>query len=158
MLNTPGAGDFRHQQRREAGDVVSVVLNGKTYTSTTDASGNWSVGVPAADVTALGSGAQTITASVSDRAGNSDDASRTVTVSLSAPVISINTIAGDDVINATEKGSDLTLSGTSDQPAGTAITVTLNGQNYSATTDASGNWALPCLPLLSVRWAKPPTA
>ncbi|ELY9126219.1 Ig-like domain-containing protein [Escherichia coli] len=126
----------------EAGDVVSVVLNGKTYTSTLDASGNWSVGVPAADVTALGSGAQTITASVSDRAGNSDDASRTVTVSLSAPVISINTIAGDDVINATEKGSDLTLSGTSDQPAGTAITVTLNGQNYSATTDASGNWSV----------------
>ncbi|EKE4282334.1 Ig-like domain-containing protein, partial [Escherichia coli] len=126
----------------EAGDVVSVVLNGKTYTTTLDASGNWSVGVPAADVTALGSGAQTITASVSDRAGNSDDASRTVTVSLSAPVISINTIAGDDVINATEKGSDLTLSGTSDQPAGTAITVTLNGQNYSATTDASGNWSV----------------
>ncbi len=126
----------------EAGDVVSVVLNGKTYTTTLDASGNWSVGVPAADVTALGSGAQTITASVSDRAGNSDDASRTVTVSLSAPVISINTIAGDDVINAKEKGSDLALSGTSDQPAGTAITVTLNGQNYSATTDASGNWSV----------------
>ncbi|QML05272.1 Ig-like domain-containing protein [Escherichia coli] len=126
----------------EAGDVVSVVINGKTYTTTLDASGNWSVGVPAADVTALGSGAQTITASVSDRAGNSDDASRTVTVSLSAPVISINTIAGDDVINATEKGSDLALSGTSDQPAGTAIIVTLNGQNYSATTDASGNWSV----------------
>ncbi|HGC2367597.1 TPA: Ig-like domain-containing protein [Escherichia coli] len=126
----------------EAGDVVSVVLNGKTYTTTLDASGNWSVGVPAADVAALGSGVQTITASVSDRAGNSDDASRTVTVSLTAPVISINTIAGDDVINATEKGSDLALSGISDQPAGTAITVTLNGQNYSATTDSSGNWSV----------------
>ena len=126
----------------EAGDVVSVVLNGKTYTTTLDASGNWSVGVPAADVTALSSGAQTITANVSDRAGNSDDASRTVTVNLTAPAISINTIAGDDVINATEKGSNLALSGTSDQPAGTAITVTLNGQNYSATTDASGNWSV----------------
>ncbi|QMB00644.1 Ig-like domain-containing protein [Escherichia fergusonii] len=126
----------------EAGDVVSVVLNGKTYTTTLDASGNWSVGVPAADVAALSSGAQTITASVSDRAGNSDDASRTVTVNLTAPAISINTIAGDDVINATEKGSNLALSGTSDQPAGTAITVTLNGQNYSATTDASGNWSV----------------
>ncbi|MEZ2496967.1 Ig-like domain-containing protein [Escherichia fergusonii] len=126
----------------EAGDVVSVVLNGKTYTTTLDASGNWSVGVPAADVAALSSGAQTITASVSDRAGNSDDASRTVTVNLTAPAISINTIAGDDVINATEKGSNLALSGTSDQPAGTAISVTLNGQNYSATTDASGNWSV----------------
>ncbi|MEE7094140.1 Ig-like domain-containing protein [Escherichia coli O10] len=126
----------------EAGDVVSVVLNGKTYTTTLDASGNWSVGVPAADVAALAGGVQTIIASVSDRAGNSNNASHTVTVSLTAPVISINTIAGDDVINATEKGSDLALSGTSDQPAGTAITVTLNGQNYSATTDASGNWSV----------------
>lgn len=125
-----------------ANTAITVTLNGQNYTTTTDASGNWSVGVPAADVTALAGGAQTITASVSDRAGNSDDASRTVTVSLTAPVISINTIAGDDVINATEKGSDLALSGTSDQPAGTAITVTLNGQNYSATTDASGNWSV----------------
>ncbi|EFE3482089.1 Ig-like domain-containing protein [Escherichia coli] len=125
-----------------AGDTVTVTLGGNTYTATVQANLSWSVSVPAADVAALGSGAQTITASVSDRAGNSDDASRTVTVSLSAPVISINTIAGDDVINATEKGSDLALSGTSDQPAGTAITVTLNGQNYSATTDASGNWSV----------------
>ncbi len=126
----------------EAGQTVTVTFGGKTYSATVAANGSWSTSVPAADVTALGSGAQTITASVSDRAGNSDDASRTVTVSLSAPVISINTIAGDDVINATEKGSDLALSGTSDQPAGTAITVTLNGQNYSATTDASGNWSV----------------
>ena len=49
-------------------------------------------------------------------------------------MININTIAGDDVDQRDGKGSDLALSGTSDQPAGTAITVTLNGQNYSATT------------------------
>ena len=125
----------------EAGDVVSVTLNNKTYTTTLDASGNWSVGVPAADVTALGSGPQTVTATVTDAAGNSDDASRTVTVNLTAPTIGINTIATDDVINATEKGADLQISGTSNQPAGTTITVTLNGQNYTATTDASGNWS-----------------
>lgn len=125
----------------ESGDVVSVTLNNKTYTTTLDASGNWSVGVPAADVTALGSGPQTITASITDAAGNSDDASRTVTVNLTAPTIGINTIATDDVINATEKGADLQISGTSNQPAGTTITLTLNGQNYTATTDAAGNWS-----------------
>ncbi|MWL80726.1 Ig-like domain-containing protein, partial [Escherichia coli] len=125
----------------EAGDVVSVTLNSKTYTTTLDASGNWSVGVPAADVTALGSGPQTITASITDAAGNSDSETHTVTVNLTAPTIGINTIATDDVINATEKGADLQISGTSNQPAGTTITVTLNGQNYTATTDASGNWS-----------------
>ncbi|HBE5262548.1 TPA: Ig-like domain-containing protein [Escherichia coli] len=126
----------------EAGDVITVTLNSKTYTTTLDASGNWSVGVPAADVTALGSGPQTITAAITDAAGNSDDASRTVTVNLTAPTIGINTIASDDVINATEKGADLQITGTSNQPAGTTITVTLNGQNYTATTDSSGNWSV----------------
>ena len=125
----------------EAGDVVSVTLNSKTYTTTLDASGNWSVGVPAADVTALGSGPQTVTTTVTDAAGNSDNETHTVTVNLTAPTIGINTIATDDVINATEKGADLQISGTSNQPAGTTITVTLNGQNYTATTDASGNWS-----------------
>ncbi|WP_225381803.1 Ig-like domain-containing protein, partial [Escherichia coli] len=52
------------------------------------------------------------------------------------------TIADDDVINATEKGADLQITGTSNQPAGTTITVTLNGQNYTAITDASGNWSV----------------
>ncbi|HAO3112187.1 TPA: Ig-like domain-containing protein, partial [Escherichia coli] len=85
----------------EAGDVITVTLNSKTYTTTLDASGNWSVGVPLSDVTALGSGPQTITATITDAAGNSDDASRTVTVNLTAPTIGINTIADDDVINAT---------------------------------------------------------
>ncbi len=125
----------------EAGDVITVTLNSKTYTTTLDASGNWSVGVPLADVTALGSGPQTITAAITDAAGNSDDASRTVTVNLTVPTIGINTIASDDVINATEKGADLQITGTSNQPAGTTITVTLNGQNYTATTDSSGNWS-----------------
>ncbi len=125
----------------EAGDVVTVTLNSKTYTTTLDASGNWSVGVPAADVTALGSGPQTVTASVTDAAGNSDSETHTVTVNLTAPTIGINTIATDDVINASEKGADLQISGTSNQPAGTTITLTLNGQNYTATTDAAGNWS-----------------
>ncbi len=123
----------------EAGDVVSVVLNHKPAPppGCRRQLERWRTG---GGCLALGSGAQTITASVSDRAGNSDDASRTVTVSLSAPVISINTIAGDDVIDATD------LIWRFPAPAislpGTAITVTLNGQNYSATTDASGNWSV----------------
>ncbi|HIE6622736.1 TPA: Ig-like domain-containing protein, partial [Escherichia coli] len=87
------------------------------------------------------SGPQTVTATVTDAAGNSDNETHTVTVNLAAPTIGINTIATDDVINATEKGADLQISGTSNQPAGTTITLTLNGQNYTATTDAAGNWS-----------------
>ncbi len=126
----------------QAGDVITVTLNGKDYTAMLDASGSWSVGVPAADVGALVNGDQTISATLTDKAGNSTTATHEFDVSLTAPVIAINTLAVDDVINATEKGQDLQVSGTSNQPEGTAITVTLNGINYTATTDASGNWSV----------------
>ncbi|MCU6164932.1 Ig-like domain-containing protein [Enterobacter roggenkampii] len=126
----------------QAGDVITVTLNGKDYTAMLDASGSWSVGVPAADVGALVNGDQTISATLTDKAGNSTTATHEFDVSLTAPVIAINTLAVDDVINATEKGQDLQVSGTSNQPEGTAITVSLNGINYTATTDASGNWSV----------------
>ncbi|EMJ5881297.1 Ig-like domain-containing protein [Enterobacter cloacae] len=126
----------------QAGDVITLSLNGKDYTAMLDASGSWSVGVPATDVGALVNGDQTISATLTDKAGNSTTATHEFDVSLTAPVVAINTLAVDDVINATEKGQDLLVSGTSNQPDGTTITVTLNGINYTATTDASGNWSV----------------
>ncbi|HDC4673898.1 TPA: Ig-like domain-containing protein [Enterobacter kobei] len=126
----------------QAGDVITVTLNGKDYTAMLDASGSWSVGVPATDVGALVNGNQTIAATLTDKAGNSTTATHDVEVSLTAPVIAINTLAVDDVINAAEKGQDLLVSGSSNQPDGTSITVTLNGISYTAITDASGNWSV----------------
>ncbi|PJD24946.1 type 1 secretion target domain-containng protein [Enterobacter hormaechei] len=123
----------------QAGDVITLTLNGKDYTAMLDGAGNWSVGVPAADVGALANGDQTISATLTDKAGNSTSATHAFDVSLTAP---ITTLAVDDVINATEKGQDLLVSGTSNQPDGTRITVTLNGISYAATTDASGNWSV----------------
>ena len=79
---------------------------------------------------------------MTDRSGNTGSSSVDVVVNTVTPVIGINTLAADDVINAAEKGEDLLLSGTSNQPEGTTITVNLNGINYSATTDASGNWSV----------------
>ncbi|EFD8586167.1 Ig-like domain-containing protein, partial [Escherichia coli] len=124
------------------GNTVSVTIGTTTYTTVLDANGNWSIGVPASVISALAQGDVTITATVTDSAGNSGTASHTVTVALGAPVLAINTIAVDDIINAAEKGADLAITGTSNQPAGTQITVTLNGQNYTTTADASGNWSV----------------
>ncbi|ONG17565.1 hypothetical protein BWR13_04255, partial [Escherichia coli] len=173
----------------QPGQTVTVTLNGQTYQGVVQPDGTWSVTVPAANVDALADGNATVTASVNDvagnptsvsrvalvdatppvvtinpvatdnvintpehtqaqiitvtdRAGNSGSQSLTVTVNTAAPLIGINSIAGDDVINASEKGADLQITGTSDQPVNTAITVTLNGQNYTTTTDASGNWSV----------------
>ncbi|MCV4632190.1 Ig-like domain-containing protein, partial [Escherichia coli] len=97
----------------EAGDVITVTLNSKTYTTTLDASGNWSVGVPASVVSALANGTVTINASVTDAAGNSGSATHLVTVNTGLPSITFNAISGDNVLNADEKGQPLTISGSS---------------------------------------------
>ncbi|WP_447868054.1 hypothetical protein, partial [Rahnella bonaserana] len=46
-----------------------------------------------------------------------------VTVDTVAPVLTINTVAADDVINAIEKGEALTVSGTSNGAEGSTVTL-----------------------------------
>ena len=125
-----------------AGDLVTITINNVDYTTVVDAAGNWSLGLPASVVQGLTDGTWTINVSVTDQSGNTGSSSVDVVVNTVTPVIGINTLAADDVINAAEKGADLLLSGTSNQPEGTTITVNLNGINYAATTDASGNWSV----------------
>src|SRR5690606_13347895 len=124
-----------------AGDVVTVTINNKDYTATLDTSGRWSVGVPAADVSALAAGDYTITAALTDKAGNSNSTTHEVEVNLTAPVLTIDTVSGDDVINSSERTQDLTITGTaSGLAAGAVVTVMLNGRAYSATVDTNGQW------------------
>ncbi|TKK11966.1 type 1 secretion protein, partial [Enterobacter cancerogenus] len=126
-----------------AGDKVTVKIGGKTYTTVLDAAGNWSVGVPASVISGLSDGTVTVTASVTDAAGNTGTGTHNVTVDTGLPSVSFDTLSGDNVLNAVEKGQDLTVSGTSaNLAAGTTVTVTLNGKQYTATTTASGAWSL----------------
>ncbi|HDS1154332.1 TPA: Ig-like domain-containing protein, partial [Pluralibacter gergoviae] len=127
----------------QAGDKVTVTLNGHDYVTVLDANGGWSVGVPASDVAALADADYTITAAVTDKAGNSNHADRDIAVDLAKPVLTIDTVAGDDVINSAEKGGALTLSGTATGVAtGADVSVTLNGNTYHATVEANGTWSL----------------
>ncbi|MBF1982183.1 beta strand repeat-containing protein, partial [Enterobacter hormaechei] len=126
-----------------AGDTVTVTIGGQTYTTVLDAAGNWSVGVPASVISGLSDGTATITASVTDAAGNTGSGTHNVTVDTGLPSVSFNAISGDNVLNAVEKGQDLSVSGTSANLAeGTVVTVILNGKNYTATTGSDGTWSL----------------
>lgn len=125
-----------------AGDKVTVTIGGQTYTTVLDAAGNWSVGVPASVISGLSDGTVTVTASVTDAAGNTGTGSHNVTVDTGLPSVSFNAISDDNVLNAVEKGQDLRVSGTSANLAeGTVVAVTLNGKNYTATTAADGTGA-----------------
>uniref|UniRef100_UPI00166927F4 Ig-like domain-containing protein n=3 Tax=Enterobacter cloacae complex TaxID=354276 RepID=UPI00166927F4 len=124
-------------------DKVTVTIGGQTYTTVLDAAGNWSVGVPANVISGLSDGTATITASVTDAAGNTGSGTHNVTVDTGLPSVSFNAISDDNVLNAVEKGQDLRVSGTSaNLGEGTVVAVTLNGKNYTATTAADGTWSL----------------
>lgn len=78
------------------------MLNGKAYSAQVDDNGKWTTTVPASEVGQLGEALYTVTASATDSVGNSTSASHTVNVESVLPGVIINTIAGDDVINAAE--------------------------------------------------------
>ena len=124
----------------EDGQLVTVLLNGQTYT-TTVTGGTWSLDIPAADAQALDVN-ETITANVNDESGNpATEATRDIEHDIMAPTISINIVSADDIINAVEDDSDVTVSGTTDAEDGQTVTVSLNGQTYT-TLVTGGTWSL----------------
>ncbi|WP_431223663.1 beta strand repeat-containing protein [Serratia sp. L9] len=127
----------------EAGRTVTLTLNGKTYFATVQAGGGWSVNVPAEDMALLANGQATITASVTDQAGNPATSSHNISVDTAVESIAINLIAGDDKLNLTEASQPLTISGTTvNVNAGQTVTVTLNGKTYSGVVLANGSWSV----------------
>ncbi|HGV4652253.1 TPA: Ig-like domain-containing protein, partial [Enterobacter cloacae] len=127
----------------EAGQTVTVSLNGKDYTATVGSDGNWMLNVPAADLAALSDGSVTVTASVSDKAGNPASVDHNLTVDVTVPEVTISTIAGDDVINIAEHAQAQIISGiATGAAAGDKVTVTIGGQSYTTVLDAAGNWSV----------------
>lgn len=132
----------------EAGSTVTIVLNGKTYTTTVGADGSWSISLPAADLATLPNGSNTINVSVTNAEGNTATGTDVFTVQPeitqpNAPTIGINTFAGDDILDGAERQTNLTLSGTTTNvQQGQTVTISLGGQTYTATVGADGSWSI----------------
>ena len=87
------------------GDKVVITIGSNQYTTTVDASGKWSVGVPGQRViSALTDGTVTLSATITDSAGNSSTQTHDVVVNTASVALTVNTLSGDDVINAAEAG------------------------------------------------------
>ena len=139
----------------EAGQTVTVTFGGKNYTTTVDANGNWAYTVPAADVSGLKEGDARVQVSVSNVNGNPASSSHEFSVDTTAPTVTINTVSHDNMLNAAEAAQDLTLSGTSTAEAGQTVTVTFNGNQYTAQVQADGSWTLD---VPAAIWPVSPTA
>ncbi|MBO0590023.1 Ig-like domain-containing protein, partial [Cellulophaga sp. E16_2] len=101
-------GDFNEN------DTVTLTVDGTNYTGLVNAAGVYSIDVPgsklATDTDTIVDGSVTTT----DTAGNSasDTDTQDYTVDTGLPTIAINVVAVDDIINATEDDSPVTISGT----------------------------------------------
>ena len=85
------------------------------YTATVSNSA-WSATISPAQLRTLVDGSYTIRASVSDVAGNpSLPASHAFVLDLTAPTIVVDTVGGDDLLNAAEVAAGFTISGTTGQ-------------------------------------------
>lgn len=128
------------------GQKVSITLNGKTYTATVDASGNWTTSIPSADLKALSNGDTTISVSVTDKAGNGASLQQTISIDLDpnyAPLLSVNVFAGNDVLDGTERQNLQTVTGKAvNVEVGQVVTVTIGGSSYTGTVKAGGSWSV----------------
>ncbi|WP_420315855.1 Ig-like domain-containing protein [Ekhidna sp.] len=125
----------------EPGSTVTVVINGVTFETTTDASGNWSVNTETDTPTAggpfnpLSEGTYDISVTTTDAAGNStsDATNNELTIDFTAPVI-------PTVVSQTTNDTTPILTGTAE--AGSTVTVVVGGATYIVTADGSGNWTI----------------
>ncbi|KHN53958.1 Ig-like domain-containing protein [Pectobacterium fontis] len=139
-VSQPLSGTTTHV---EAGQVVTISLNGKTYLATVQSGGIWSTHVSTADIALLADGTHSIHVNVTNKAGNAASESRDINIDKSGDSIAINIIASDNLLSRAESLQPLAISGnTANIPVGQTVTVTLNGKNYTTTIAADGSWTL----------------
>jgi len=116
----------------EPGLIVSVSVDaGAAVAATANGSGDWSV-----TLTGLSEAQHSITANVTDAAGNTNSDAVSVTVDLTKPLLSIDSPSADSNINQT----GVTLSGTTDP----SLTVSMRDNGIalgSVSADAGGHWS-----------------
>ncbi|WP_448675503.1 Ig-like domain-containing protein [Pseudomonas nicosulfuronedens] len=131
-----------------AGDIVTLVVNGVTYSGAIDAQGKWSISVPGSGLVADADHRIDATFVATDRAGNTASATAThdYSVDITPPVtnLTINVVAGDDVVNLAESKAQQTISGkaSGEFQTGDIVSFKLNGTTYSAAVDKDGNWSV----------------
>ena len=126
----------------EASVTVNVAWGLRNFSALADASGQWQLNVPATEIP--GNGVQLVSAIAVDAAGNSSVSGiRTVSVETGLPSApTINAVAVDNRINASEVGAPVTVSGQAD--SGNTVTLTWPGISGAARTAvaANGVWSI----------------
>ncbi|XZT12427.1 BapA/Bap/LapF family large adhesin [Acinetobacter baumannii] len=154
-LGTDGTFNAQVALGPDAVDGTVVNVNGTNYTVTAaDITNGYITAILAATAADPVTGQIVIHAEAVDAQGNVDvaDADVTVTLDVTPPditttVLAIDPVTADNILDATEAGGTVTLTGTlTNVPADattTGVVVTINGNDYTATVDAiAGTWTV----------------
>jgi len=131
-----------------AGDTVSLTINGNTYPSTLNTAGEFTTMVSGSDL-ALDPDT-TVAGSItsSDTAGNEGTAIHnkvySIATSLPSPVLTINDITADNLVNASEAAGNITITGTvsGDFNSGDTVSLAVNGITSTGTINGSGIFSI----------------
>lgn len=132
------AGGFAITGTTSPGATITLDLGGARHTTTADSQGTWTVEFEQGVLTA-GTYEANVTVSTIDDAGNRSSTSRSFAVDTEVNVaFDPGSIAGDNVVNATETAAGVLMSGSSDP--GSEVVVTWGGATRIASVDPSGQW------------------
>lgn len=112
------------------GTVVRVTVASQSLTALVQSGGTWNV-----TPTALPDGINTVTAAVTDPAGNVSTVTQRLTIDTAAPAV---TITGRP--NALTRNATPVISGTANVAPGTIVTISIAGQTITALVQANGTW------------------
>ncbi len=125
----------------EVGSTIAFAINGKTYTTSVDVSGKWSV----VTTEALSDGVHSFTATATDIAGNIASVTDRLTIDMQAPAFDGGlTAASDTGLSNNDKITKINkpvFAGTGE--ANADVTLVIAGQTYTTTINAAGVWEVP---------------
>ncbi|WKX76576.1 Ig-like domain-containing protein [Zobellia laminariae] len=124
----------------EANSTVTVVVAGATYTTTADASGNWTIDTETAiadsgSFTPNVNGTNEVAVTSTDAAGNSTDDVTTLELTIDTTDPAIPTVESQIT-------NDITPVITGTAEANSTLEIEVGGAIFTTTADASGNWTL----------------
>ncbi|MBU6188747.1 MAG: FG-GAP repeat protein, partial [Betaproteobacteria bacterium] len=126
-----------------AGETLRITVSGATYTVTPGANGSWSLDLGTATpvsgttLTPLTAGTVSVTARVTDAAGNesTDSTSGELQIDLTPP-------ATPTVAALTTSDTTPVITGTASLGSGETLKVVVNGATYAVTPASDGSWSL----------------
>jgi uncharacterized protein (UPF0333 family) len=125
----------------QVGNGVTLSINGASYTGTVVAGGGFSIAVPTASLRDSPVKSIAVTLTTASASANDDIAYAVDVTPPSAYSLTVEAVTADNVLTSTEAGVTQQVTGTTNAPNGTTVSVQVNGVTYAALAQ-SGRYSI----------------